>query len=78
MHMVVSTLSLESEMLHNFQVVFFSNMIGIAIFKYSPTVYQRLIEVGRLIEVQCKLDRNASKNDFIDSIQQNAFKSEHI
>ena len=30
--MVISTFSLESEMLHNFQAIF-SNMIGIAIFK---------------------------------------------
>ena len=30
--------------------------------------------VGRLIEVQYKLDRNGSKHDFIDSLLQNAFK----
>ena len=49
-------------------------MIGIATFKYSPTSIKRLIQVGHLIEVQYKLDRNNSKNDFIDSIQQNAFE----
>ena len=53
---------------------FFSNMIGIAIFKYSPTSIKRLIQIGHLIEVQYKLEKNGSKNDFIDSIQQNAFK----
>ena len=34
----------------------------------------RLIVVGRLIELQDKLDRNDSKHDFIDSVQQNASK----
>ena len=34
----------------------------------------RLIEVGRLTEVQYKLDRKGSKHDFMASIMQNAFK----
>ena len=34
----------------------------------------RLAEVGRLTEVQCKLDRKGSKHDFIASIQQIAVK----
>ena len=34
----------------------------------------RLIEIGRLTEVQYKLDRKSSKHDFMASIMQNAFK----